>query len=158
VAVQTSHDGVTNWRSVAAFAPQTTAAGAMTSANATGTNPPALTLTGLARRPLRVRIGVAVPGPIGTAKLAFSLDGGETFGPPVLAASSMPLLDEAGAPTGITLSFGAGPFALDNAYAATNGSDEEKAIGGLDRFVRLVVEVGGDGSASVSAFAVGEVS
>jgi hypothetical protein len=81
---------------------------------ASGTTPPSVSLSG---RPTMgaylMVIQVTTGGPLGTAVIEWSSDGGNTFQTNVTTASTIVL-----GTTGMTATFAAGTYATDNVYAA----------------------------------------
>lgn len=80
---------------------------------ATGTAPPAVTVSGCssAQLPSDLQVQITTAGALGTAAFRWSSDGGVTWTAAVLTASRVPLVA-----AGVTLAFPAGPYAVDNVY------------------------------------------
>lgn len=108
-----------------------TSGGAMGSATATGTTPPAATLAGTPNGMVKsLKIECVLAGAHGTAKFRFSTDNGATWSDPILTtspASPIALTDTAvdslvgkNGATGLTVAFAAGTFATDNKWSATS--------------------------------------
>lgn len=88
-----------------------TAMGAVTSA---GTAPPAVTLTGTPNYAFQLDIAIRTGGTLGSAKFAWSVDGGESWtGVDVTTAATVVLGN-----TGVTANFPAGTYSADNTYTA----------------------------------------
>ena len=97
--------------------------GAVTSA---GTTPPVITLSGTPLGSWNLKIKATLVGALGTWKLQFSTDGGNTWSADITSAASVPLIDTAkdslvgnNGLTGITAAIAAGTAALDNTWIST---------------------------------------
>lgn len=90
---------------------------------ATGTTPPAVTLTGTPLDSYGIRIEITTAGALATAAFRWSKDGGLTYTSGILTAATVVL----GA-TGLTANFPAGPYAVNNVYTATSVSNNKVQI------------------------------
>lgn len=157
VTVEDSHDGVNGWRTVGTFAQKTDAGLAMSVPASNGTTPPVLTLTGTALVPVNLRVECTTLGARGTWVLRYSVDGGVTWAESgVTSAATVPLKDNAGVATGLTLAIATGAAAVDNYWTSAPLGYERKTFYGLDRFVRFVALVGGSDTPVVTASVNGE--
>jgi hypothetical protein len=88
---------------------------------ATGTTPPAVTVSGRTTLAVdRLRVEVTTGGARGTAVVRYSFDGGATYAQSaVLTAATVQVLTAQGDPTGLTLNFATGTYATDNLYVGT---------------------------------------
>lgn len=86
-----------------------------------GTAPPVVTMTGT---PLvgsnELALQTVTPGPLGSAAMKLSLDGGQTWGAPFVTAASVNLPG-----TGITADFAAGTYSADNVYRCATPCPEQ---------------------------------
>lgn len=93
---------------------------------ASGTTPPAVSLSGRpALGSLQMQVAMVAAGPLGTARFAWSSDGGQTWTPDkpaaLIAGAGVGILTSAAVvlgTTGITAGFAAGAYGLDNLYVA----------------------------------------
>lgn len=104
------------------------AASAMTAVVATGTTPPAITLTGTPLVDIDLRIECMKTGTLTNSKIRWSINGGATWvqdgavNAYVATAATIPLTDTRGNLTGVTINIAAGTGALDNVWTATTNS------------------------------------
>lgn len=158
VAVETSPDGLTAWRKIAAFDQQSDVGLAMSAVTSSGTTPPAVTLTGTPNRYINLKVLCTTLGARGTSAIKYSLDGGETYSAPALTAATQELFDPVtGETTGVTLAMANAAAAVDNVWTAKTAGYERKQFAGLDRFMRAAIVVGGSSTPIMTASLTGEL-
>lgn len=89
--------------------------GVMTALVASGTVPPAATITGVPAFDFSLILAVTVSGPLGTAKFKWSIDGGQSWVQTNVATAANVVLGT----TGLTAHFPAGAYSNDNVYVAS---------------------------------------
>ncbi len=152
VTVQTSFDGVNEWRTVGtAFSQQTNVGLAMTAVTEAGTTPPDITLTGTPVVPVNLRIECTTLGARGTAVVRYSIDGGVSWTSAVATAATFAI-----GTTGLTANYESATAAVDNVWTARSAGWERKSLSGLSRFVRAVAQVGGTSTPIFTASLTGE--
>jgi len=166
VTVQTSEDGLNNWRTVGTFAQKTDAAVApnasaydglkMSAVGSTGTSPPTITLGGTQLQPVNLKVQCTTGGALATWSGWYSVDGGTTR-VNFTSAATVPVIDPNGTDTGIVLNIAAGTASTDNVWTATTAGFEMKDFTGLDRFTRVVGLIGGSSSPTMSAYVKGRI-
>jgi len=97
----------------------------MGSVTSTGTTPPVLTVSGTPTGVFSLRVQAVLGGAIGTWKLQFSTDGGNTWSATLPSAASVPLTDTqvdsvvgTNGNTGLTLGIAAGTANTDNVWTS----------------------------------------
>lgn len=166
VTVQTSEDGLNNWRTVGTFAQKTDAAAApnasaydglkMGAVGATGTSPPTITLTGTQLQPVNLKVVCTTSGALGTWAGYYSVDGGTTR-VNFTSAATVSVIDPNGTDTGLVLNIAAGSASTDNVWTASTVGFEMKDFTGLDRFTRVVGLVGGSATPTMTAYVKGRI-
>lgn len=166
VTIETSPDGVNDWRKVDAFAQKTDAAAigsyVMTAVTATGTTPPTVTITGTQKVPVNLWVQcTANAGARGTWTGQFSIDGGVTWTQFTSAATVAVIVTDpasgATIDTGLVINIATGNAATDNVWKATTANQERKDFTGLSRFIRAVPVVGGSSTPTMSALLTGSL-
>ncbi len=100
---------------------------------ATGTTPPAVTVTGSSNLGInQLRIDIVAGGALGAATVRYSFDGGSTWSNTISTAATIALLidNDSSRPTGLTANFAAGTYNADNLYV------------GIPRYSSLIVKPG----------------
>ncbi len=91
----------------------------MTAVTSAGTTPPVITLTGTPNRYIDLKVLCTVLGALGTSKIKYSINGGNTYSVAQLTAATILILDPlTGESTGVTLNIAAGTAATDNVWTA----------------------------------------
>ncbi len=93
---------------------------AMSAVTPAGTTPPVITLTGTPNRPIDLRVECTVLGALGTSRVKWSIDGGNTFSVATLTAATILITDplNENETTGVTLNIAAGNAAVNNVWTA----------------------------------------
>jgi hypothetical protein len=124
---------------------------ALSTVTSLGTAPPTVTLSGTPAGYYDLRIEITTGGALATAVFRWSKDGGATWTTSVVTGASVAL-----GTTGITATFGAGTYALDNVYTAhsaqgiaviaayLNGKMEEWFTAGRDALAVMSAPSGPD--------------
>lgn len=156
--VETSPDGLTAWRSVAAFDQKTDVGLAMGAVGSSGTTPPAVTFTGTPNRYINFRMECTTLGARGTAVVRYSVDGGVTWVVGQVTAATWAVLDSNGVDTGLVVNYANASAAVDNVWTAKTAGYERKQFVGLDRFIRTAYQVGGTGGPTFTVQVDGELA
>lgn len=91
-----------------------------TAPTATGTSPPVVTITGENSLAIdSVRVEITTLGARGTAVFRYSFDGGATWSESGVVTAATYEMKLRGMPTGLTLNFAVGSYAVDNVYVST---------------------------------------
>jgi hypothetical protein len=165
VTIQTSKDGVNDWRTVGTFAQKTSSAaqpndglvmGAVTSG---GTTPPTITLTSTAQvQPVKLSIQCTDISTNGAARGQwlgqYSVDGGVTW-VQFTSGATVAVLDPNGTDTGVVINIATGNAATDNTWTASTVGYERKDFTGLDKYVRAVANQGGSSNPTMTGYVAG---
>jgi len=164
VSIQTSEDGVNDWRVLgsslplpAATAPtqtflQCTDVGlALTAVTESGTTPPDIAFTGTPLVPINFRAECTTGGARGTAVIRTSIDGGISWVESILSAATIPLTAPDGSATGVTLTYENVSANVDNVWRGRTAGQERRVLNLLGRYVRAVARVGGTGGPTMTA-------
>lgn len=129
------------------FVPLNSTAGVLTAVTATGTAPPAVTLTGNSRDDISGRVEILTAGARGTATFRYCLDydattGTGTWSNPIVTAATY-LMDN----SGVTLNFATGTnYATDNVYTFTGAApthSDAQITAGQDALAASGLDFGG---------------
>lgn len=157
VAVETSPDGLTSWRSLGTFDQKSDVGLAMSAVGSAGTTPPAVTFTGTPNRYVNFRMECTTLGARGTAVVRYSIDGGVSWKVGQVTAATWALLDSNGVDTGLVVNYANASAAIDNVWTAKTAGFERKQFSGLDRFLRAVSNVGGSATPTMTTGLTGEL-
>jgi hypothetical protein len=159
VTLQSSFDGVNDWRTMGtAFVQKTDVGLALSAVTAAGTSPPTVTFTGTPTVPINFRMECTTLGARGTAVVRTSIDGGVTWVSGITTAATFALTGSDGSSTGVTINYANATAATDNVWTGRSAGWERKDVALHGRFIRAVAQVGGTATPIMTAGVTGEVA